>query len=179
MTKNITAREKEAFAALKEKFGYENPMQAPRLTKIVIGTGVGSISDKAKLKLIQEKLALIAGQQPSAQNAKKSIATFKVREGQLSGYRVTLRGEKARSFLDKLINIALPRTRDFRGVSKTSVDDMGNFTIGVKENAIFPETTDQDIKDSFGLGITIVTTSKTKEETLAFLEHLGMPFKKD
>lgn len=178
MFKSVTQKEKEVFTALKDKFGYTSPMQAPRILKVVIGSGVGSVSDKNKLKFIEKSISLIAGQKPSSQLAKKSIATFKVREGQLSGYRVTLRGEKARDFVDKLINIALPRTRDFLGLSKNSVDEMGNFTLGIKENTIFPETADQDIKDAFGLGITIVTNSKSAEETLAYLEFIGVPFKK-
>jgi large subunit ribosomal protein L5 len=179
MFKTVSQKEKEVFEALKGQFGYENPMQAPRIEKVIIGTGVGSVTDKNRMAHIEEKLALITGQKPSKQLSKKSIATFKVREGQLAGFKVTLRGEKANGFMDKLINIALPRTRDFRGITKTSVDEMGNFTIGIKENAIFPETSDQDIKDSFGLGITIVTSSKSPEETVAFLEFIGLPFKKE
>lgn len=178
MFKSAKEKEKEAYNFLKEKFGYINPMQTPKIEKIIVGVGVGSITDKNKAKMILDNLSLITGQKPSIQNAKKSIATFKVREGQLSGYKVTLRGEKALSFFDKLVNIALPRTRDFRGLSRESVDLMGNFTLGIKENAIFPETSDQDIRDSFGMGITIVTSSKKREETVAFLEFLGLPFKK-
>lgn len=178
MFKSVTQKEKEVFAALKDKFGYTSPMQAPRILKVVIGSGVGSVDDKNKLKFIEKSISLITGQKPSSQLAKKSIATFKVREGQLSGYRVTLRGEKARDFVDKLIHIALPRTRDFLGLSKKSVDEMGNFTIGIKENSIFPETADQDIRDAFGLGITIVTNCKSADETLSYLEFIGVPFKK-
>lgn len=178
MFKSAKEKEKEAYNFLKEKFGYVNPMQTPKIEKIIVGVGVGSITDKNKVKMIFDNLSLITGQKPSIQNAKKSIATFKVREGQLSGYKVTLRGEKALSFFDKLVNIALPRTRDFRGLSRESVDSMGNFTLGIKENAIFPETSDQDVRDSFGMGITIVTSSSKQEETVAFLEFLGLPFKK-
>ena len=178
MIKTISQKEKETFKALKEEFGYKNVMQSPRVVKVSISSGVGSITDKNRLKMIAEKLAMIAGQKFSVQLAKKSIAGFKVREGQISGYRTTLRGEKAKDFLDKVINIALPRTRDFRGLSKTAADEMGNYTIGIKENSIFPETADQDIKDLFGLSITIVTTAKSKEEVVGFLQHLGMPFKK-
>ncbi len=178
MIKTISQKEKEAFKALKEEFGFKNVMQTPRITKVVISSGVGSITDKNRLKMIAEKLAMIAGQKFSVQLAKKSIAGFKVREGQVSGYRTTLRGEKARDFLDKVINIALPRTRDFRGLSKTAADEMGNYTLGIKENSIFPETADQDIKDLFGLSITVVTTAKNKAEVVGFLQHLGMPFKK-
>ena len=179
MFTSVSKKEKEVFEALKDKFGYTNPMQAPKIEKVVVSTGVGAVTDKNKLKDVQEKIALITGQKASIQPAKKSIATFKVREGQLSGYKVTLRGEAAKGFMDKLVHIALPRTRDFRGLSKTSVDEMGNFTLGIKDNAIFPETSDQDVKEAFGLGVTIVTSSKNKEETIAFLEFLGVPFKKE
>ncbi len=179
MIKSVSEKQKESFKFLKEKFGYTNPMQSPKIEKVIVNIGVGSVTDKNRIKNIEEKLALITGQKPSIQPAKKSIATFKVRQGQLSGYKVTMRGQEATNFLDKLINIALPRTRDFRGLSKDSVDEMGNFSIGIKENAIFPETADQDVRDSFGLGITIVVSSKKKEETIAFLELIGMPFTKE
>jgi large subunit ribosomal protein L5 len=179
MFKSVSQKQKEVFEALKDQFGYKNPMQAPRVEKVVVGTGIGSVTDKNTIAMIADKMALITGQKASVQPAKKSIATFKVREGQLSGYKTTLRGEQANGFLDKLIHIALPRTRDFRGIPKTSVDAMGNFTIGIKDNAIFPETSDQDVKDSFGMGVTIVTTAKSPEETIAFLEFIGVPFKKE
>ncbi|HMP67500.1 MAG TPA: 50S ribosomal protein L5 [Candidatus Paceibacterota bacterium] len=178
MYKNIIEKEKEVFEKLKDKFNYTNVLQAPKIEKIVVSTGVGSITDKKKLELIGEKLAQITGQKPSTQLAKKSIAQFKVREGQLSGYRVTLRGKIARNFLEKLVHIALPRTRDFRGLSTGGVDDMGNYSFGIKENTIFPETSDEELKNVFGMSITIVTSSKAKEETIAFLEHVGLPFKK-
>lgn len=177
--KSVKEKEKDSYKVLKEKFGYDNPLQSPRIVKVVINSGVGSTSDKAKLALIGERLALITGQKPSTQKAKKSIASFKVREGQLSGYRVTLRGDNAKGFLDKVINIALPRTRDFRGLSKDSVDEMGNYTFGIKEHTIFPETSDEELRNVFGFSVTIVTTSKSKEETIAFLEEIGMPFKKE
>jgi len=131
------------------------------------------------LKLVPEKLALITGQKPREIKAKKSIAQFKVREGQLSAYKVTLRGEKALGFLDKVIDIALPRTRDFRGLSADSVDEMGNYTFGVKENTIFPETSDEELRNVFGMSVTIVVSNTdSKEETISFLELIGLPFKK-
>ena len=179
MFKTVSQKEKEAFNLMKEKFGYKNPMQSPKIEKVIVSVGVGSIQDKNKLKDIKEKIALITGQKASEQLAKKSIATFKVREGQLSGYKVTMRGKNAKDFLDKLINISLPRTRDFRGLSKSSVDDMGNYSLGIKDNSIFAETSDQDVREAFGLGITVVTSGKTKEETAHFLELLGFPFKKE
>lgn len=179
MFKSVKEKEKEVFKALKEEFGYKNVFQAPRIKKIIVSTGVGSVTDKKKLELIPEKLALITGQKASIQNAKKSIAQFKVREGQLAGFKVTLRGKRADTFLDKLIHIALPRTRDFRGLSTKSVDEMGNYNIGIKENTIFPETSNEELRDVFGMSVTIVTSSKTKEETLALLKYLGLPFKED
>lgn len=179
MFESISKKEKNTFKALKEKFGYKNVMQAPKLSKVIVSIGVGSVKDKKKLtETIPQKLELITGQKVSTRKAKKSIASFKVREGEVSGYMVTLRGERMRGFLDKLIHIALPRTKDFRGISRDAVDAMGNFGIGIKENSIFPETSDQDLKDVFGMGINIITTSKSKEETIAFLEYLGFPLKK-
>lgn len=166
-----------AFAAMKEQFGYANPMQAPRLVKAVVSVGVGSVSDKKRQELIGNKLALIAGQKAATRLAKKSIASFKVREGQLSGFQITLRGARMFGFLDKLLNVALPRTKDFRGVSRSVVDDMGNATVGIKESGVFPEVADQDVRDSFGFAVTIVTTAKSKAEAQAFLVHLGLPFK--
>lgn len=177
MFKSVITKEKEAYQFLKGDFNYKNVMQSPKIEKIIINCGVGSVSDKKRLEAIQQKLSLITGQKPSLQKAKKSIAGFKVREGQLSGYKITLRGTKAKNFLDKLIHVVLPRTRDFRGLSTNSVDEMGNYTIGIKDNTIFPETADQDIKDAFGLSITIVLSSKNKKETLSFLKFIGMPFK--
>lgn len=179
MFKSVSEKQKESFKTLKEKFGYKNVNESPKVHKVVVSTGVGSTTDKNKLKLVPEKLALITGQKPKEIKAKKSIAQFKVREGQLSAYKVTLRGQKAYGFLDKVINIALPRTRDFRGLSADSVDDMGNYTFGVKENTIFPETSDEELKNVFGMSVTIVVSNtNSKEETLAFLEMIGLPFKK-
>lgn len=174
-----TVKEKQnnAFETLKAEFGYKNKMQSPRLVKVVVSSGVGKQrADSRKMELIAKRISDITGQKASERPAKKSIASFKVREGQLSGYQVTIRGNRMYGFLDKLINVALPRTRDFRGLSP-KVDAMGNYTIGIKENTIFPETADQDIKDVFGLAITIVTTSKKPTETQAFLRHLGFPLK--
>lgn len=170
---------KKSFTSLKAKFGYKNPMQAPRLEKVVISTGVGSIKDKKKVELIADRLAKITGQKPVSRLSKKSIASFRSREGDLVGYQVTLRGKRMCEFLDRLINIALPRTKDFRGITRTAVDDMGNYTLGIKEHTIFPETSDEDLKDVFGFGVTVVASSKTKLETLAFMEHLGFPLKKE
>ncbi|MEA2701691.1 MAG: large subunit ribosomal protein [Candidatus Parcubacteria bacterium] len=170
-------KQKEAFDTFKRAFGYKNAMAAPRLTKIVVSSGVGKAKDKKRNELVEARLARITGQKPSARPAKKSIAAFKSREGDIVGFQVTLRGARMYEFLDKLIHIALPRTRDFRGLPKTAVDDMGNYTIGIKENSIFPETSEEDLKDVFGLAITLVTTAKSREEAEAFLRHLGLPLK--
>ncbi len=177
--KSIYELNKESFKALKEKLGLTNAMQVPRLTKVVVSNGFGSVKDKKKIELIAERLARITGQKPAIRATKKAIATFKTRIGDPVGYQVTLRGKRMCEFLDRLIHIALPRTKDFRGLNRTAVDDMGNFTIGVKEHTIFAETSDEDLKDVFGMAITIVTTSHDKNSTLAFLEHLGFPIKRE
>ena len=174
----VKEKQDKALDSLKGDFGYENPMQAPKIQKVIVSVGTGSIKDKNKLALIQDRLAKITGQKCSPRQAKKSIASFKLREGDIIGYQVTMRGKRMMTFLDKLIHVALPRTRDFRGINRTIVDEMGNATIGVKEHTIFPETSDEELKDVFGLAITMVTSSSNKGETEAFLEHLGMPFKK-
>ncbi len=176
---DFTTSEKRAdsFKALKVPFSYTNVMQAPRLVKVVVSTGVGSAKDKKRLELIANRLAVITGQKASPRAAKKSIATFKSRQGDVVGYQVTLRGKHMEGFLDKLLSVTLPRTKDFRGLSKTAVDDMGNATIGIKEHTIFPETADEELKDVFGLAISVVTTAKTKKEAEAYFEHLGFPFR--
>lgn len=172
----MRAKLKEAFAGLKDEFGYKNPMRAPRVEKVVISTGVGKIDDKQKRALIEDRLAKITGQKPAPRPARQSIASFKLREGDVIGYQVTLRGARMESFLDKLIHVALPQTRDFRGLKPKAIDDMGNVTIGIPEHTIFPETADEELRDVFGLSITIVTTAKTKTEAEAFLRYMGMPF---
>lgn len=170
-------KQQKAFDTLKGTFGYPNNMASPRLLKIVVSTGVGKNRDKARNALVEKKLAQITGQKPAARAARKSIASFKLREGEIVGYQATLRGQRMYEFLDKLVHIALPRTRDFRGLPKTSIDEMGNYTIGIRENTIFPETSEEDLKDVFGMSITFVTTAKTKEEAEAFLRHLDLPMR--
>ena len=158
--------------------GYKNLMQTPRILKVVVSTGVGSFKDKTKFKVVEDRLARITGQKPAPRGAKVSIASFKSRQGDVVGYQVTLRGSRMFDFLDRLVNLALPRTKDFRGISPDAVDEMGNYTLGIKEHNIFPETSDEELKDVFGLAVTIVTTTKSKDEVVAFLTHLGFPFKK-
>ncbi len=167
-----------AFEGMKEEFHYTNAMQAPRIEKVVVSCGISAGKDKKKLDLIEDRLSKITGQKPVRKGAKISVAGFKIRQGDTVGMQITLRGQRMYDFLDKLINIALPRTKDFRGVSANSVDGMGNYTLGIRENTIFPETSDEDLRDVFGLSVTVVTNIKNKEETKAFLKHLGFPFKK-
>ncbi|MFC1775471.1 50S ribosomal protein L5 [Patescibacteria group bacterium] len=171
-------KQNKMFDTLKGIFEYKNVMQTPRVTKVIVSTGVGSTQDKDKIKLIPERLAKITGQKPTARAAKKSIATFKLREGDIVGYAVTLRGQRMHSFLDKLFNVVLPRTRDFKGLNRTAIDEMGNLTIGIKEHTIFSETSDEELKNVFGLSITLTTTAKTKEEAEKLFEEIGVPFKK-
>ncbi|MBI2610730.1 50S ribosomal protein L5 [Candidatus Kaiserbacteria bacterium] len=169
--------QQRAFAALKAEFGYTNIMQVPKIVKIVISSGVGGVKDQKRRELIVDRLKRIAGQAPAPRGAKKSIANFKSRKGETIGYQMTLRGERAEAFLQKLIHIALPRTKDFRGISPTSIDEMGNITIGIKEHTVFPETADEDSKDIFGLAVTIATTAKNKKEAESFLRHIGLPLR--
>lgn len=173
-----TVQNKSAFAALKDTFGYTNVMQTPKVSKVVVSVGTGRVQDKQREALIRDRLSLITGQKASPRPAKKSIASFKLREGEIIGYQVTLRGTRMNHFIDKLINIAIPQTRDFRGLKTTAIDEMGNITLGIKENTIFPECADEEIKDVFSLAITLVTTAKNKEEAEAYLRHLGLPLQK-
>jgi large subunit ribosomal protein L5 len=173
--KTVYELNRDSFKALKDKLSIKNPMQAPKLVKVVISNGFGSIKDKRKIDLIADRLAKITGQKPAIRSAKKAIATFKTRTGDAIGYQITLRGKRMCEFLDRLIHVALPRTKDFRGINRKSVDAMGNFTFGIKEHTIFAETSDEDLKDVFGFAVTIVTSSNKKDNTLAFLEYIGLP----
>ncbi|MFA7192078.1 MAG: 50S ribosomal protein L5 [Candidatus Paceibacterota bacterium] len=173
-------KEKKAYSTLKGEFGYKSSMAAPRLTKVVVavGTGSGIKRDKDRNKFIMDRIAKITGQKPSLRGAKKSVASFKIRTGDPIGVVVTLRGARMYGFLDKLINVAIPRTKDFRGIERKIVDDIGNLTMSIKEHTIFPETGDEELKDVFGMAVTIVTTAKTKPEATKFFELIGVPFKK-
>ncbi len=176
-TISVKEKQQNAFGALKAALKYANIMQSPRLLKVVVNAGTGSFKDKKKNEVVADRLTKITGQKPAPRGAKKSIASYKTRVGDLIGYQVTLRGPRMYGFLEKLVNVALPRTKDFRGLLPKAVDEMGNLTIGVKEHTIFPETTDEDLKDVFGLAVTVVTTAKSKDEALAFFRHLGFPFR--
>ncbi len=169
----------EAFKALIEQFKYENVMDVPKLVKITLNIGLGEAKDNAKLmEGAVEELGLIAGQRPVVTTAKKSIANFKVRQGMPVGTKVTLRGDRMYEFADKLFNIALPRVRDFKGVSKNAFDGRGNYSMGVKEQLIFPEIHFDKVEMVKGMNIVFTTTAKTDEEALALLQLLGMPFEK-
>lgn len=154
-------------------------MQTPKVEKVVVSVGVGKMAkDKGKVELVADRLQKITGQAPVSRGAKKSIATYKTRIGDKVGYQVTLRGARAQDFLNRLLHVALPRTKDFKGISAAAIDEMGNYTLGIKEHTVFPETADEDIKDVFGMAITVVTTAKDKKTAEAYLRHLGFPFKK-
>ena len=169
----------EVVSNLTEKFNYKNVMEIPKVEKVVINIGVGEAKDNPKvLESAVRDLTTIAGQKPVITKAKKSIANFKIREGMNLGCKVTLRGQKMYEFLDKLINIALPRVRDFRGVSDKSFDGRGNYALGLKEQLIFPEIEYDDIDSLRGMDIIVVTSAKTDEEARALLQELGMPFVK-
>ena len=169
----------EIVPALVKEFGYTSVMQAPKMEKIVINMGVGDATQNSKaLDDAVADLTLIAGQKPVVTKAKKSIATFKVREGQAIGCKVTLRGQRMYEFLDKLVSIALPRVRDFRGINKNAFDGHGNYTLGVKEQLIFPEIDYDKVAKVRGMDIVMVTTAHSDKEAASLLEKLGMPFKK-
>ena len=174
----VQTRLASVYEALKGDYGYKNVNQAAGIEKIVISVGTGRVEDKAKIALIQDRLAQITGQKAAPRAARQSIAAFKLREGDIVGYQVTLRGRRMIHFLDKLIHVALPQTRDFRGLKTTSVDEMGNYTLGFKDHTIFPETADDELKDVFGLSITLVTTAGTKPEAEALLRQVGLPLQK-
>jgi large subunit ribosomal protein L5 len=168
-----------AVPALMKEFQYKNPMQAPKLVKVVLNVGMGeAISNAKALDHAAEELARISGQRPVITRAKKSIATFKLREGMSIGCMVTLRRERMYEFLDRFISAALPRIRDFKGISSKSFDGRGNYSLGIKEQVIFPEIEIDKVDSIHGMDIVIVTTAKTDEEGRALLGHLGMPYRK-
>ena len=171
--------QKEIATALKEKFNYDSAMQIPKLEKIVINMGVGEVRENPKaLESAIKDLEMITGQKAVVTKAKKSIATFKIRQGMSIGCKVTLRGEKMYTFFDKLISVALPRVRDFRGINPNSFDGRGNYSMGVKEQLIFPEIDFDKVSKVRGMDIVVVTTANTDEEARELLTQLGMPFQK-
>lgn len=179
MNRLMERYQNDVVKSLVEKFNYSSSMQAPKVEKIVLNIGVGdAVSNSKLLDEAVNELTLITGQKPVITRAKKSIAGFKLREGAPIGCKVTLRGERMYEFLDKLVNISLPRVRDFRGVSNNSFDGRGNYTLGVKEQLIFPEINFDKVNKLRGMDIVFVTTAKTDEEGHELLAQLGMPFKK-
>ncbi|MGB2599221.1 MAG: 50S ribosomal protein L5 [Candidatus Omnitrophota bacterium] len=167
----------EIVPRMMERYGYKNAMQVPRVDKIVINVGLGEMAnEKDLIEPVRDGIAKISGQRPALTRAKKSISNFQIRDGSAVGFKVTLRGERMYEFLDRLINVVIPRIRDFRGVPRTSFDQQGNYTLGVREHTIFPEIDPDKVKMVHGMDISIVTTAKTKEEATGLLENFGMPF---
>ncbi len=170
--------QKEVVPALMKEFGYKNVMQVPRLDKIVINVGLGEAISNAKLlDMVSKELGFISGQKALVTKAKKSIAGFKLRQGMAIGAKVTLRGERMYEFFDRLVSIALPRIRDFKGVSASAFDPSGNYTLGLKEQLIFPEIHFDDVQMTHGMDVCIVNTARNADEGRALLRHLGMPFR--
>lgn len=179
VTKNLKAKyQEDVVPAMKEKFGYKNEHQVPKLVKIVLNMGVGEASHNSKIaEAIEAQLTKIAGQKAVVTKAKKSIASYKLREGMPVGAMATLRGERMYDFLQKLICVVLPRIRDFRGISAKSFDGRGNYTLGLKEQALFPEITYEEVDLVKGMNVSVITTAETDEEARELLRLLGMPFK--
>jgi large subunit ribosomal protein L5 len=175
-----TRYQEEILPALTERFGYSTPMRAPRIEKVTVNMGVGDAKqDSRLLEAATAQLATITGQRPSVRRARKSIAQFKVREGMPVGVAVTLRGARSYEFLDRLMSVAIPRIRDFRGLNPRSFDGRGNYSMGVREQIIFPEVDYDEVDQVRGLDVTITTTAQTDEEAFALLEALGMPFARE
>ena len=177
MPRMLDKYKNEVVPALNEKFQYKSPMQTPKLVKVVLNMGVGDVKENPKaLEAAVNDLAAVSGQKPVVTKAKRSVAAFKVRTGMSIGCKVTLRGSRMYEFVDKLFNIALPRVRDFRGINPNSFDGRGNFSLGIKEQLIFPEVNIDKVEKVRGMDITFVTTAKTDEEARELLALLGMPF---
>ncbi len=160
-----------------KEFGYKSPMAVPRIEKVVVNIGVGRIRDEKSHETIVKALSLITGQKPSPRAARVAIAAFKTRKGLVIGYAATLRGKRMYDFLERLINIAFPRTRDFQGIDEKSFDGRGNLTIGVKEHIVFPEMIGEDVRSIFGFEVTVVTTANKRKEGIMLLRHMGFPVK--
>ncbi len=170
---------KKTLPALQKAFGIANVMAVPKIEKVVVNSGIGRmLKDGKAIEKAERDIALVTGQKASPRKAKKSIASFKIREGLQVGISATLRGKRMYDFLDRLINIALPASKDFRGIDLANVDQSGNLNLGIKEHTIFPEVTYETLKDIFGLQITVVTTARHRERGIALLRELGFPFKK-
>jgi large subunit ribosomal protein L5 len=172
--------QKQVAPALRKRFGFKNPMQVPRLVKIVVNMGVGeAVAEPKRIDGAVADLVAITGQKPVVTRAKKSIATYKLRAGMQIGAKVTLRGDRMYAFFDKLVNIVLPRIRDFRGMPRTSLDGRGNYALGLKEQLVFPEINYDKVDLVRGMDIVIVTTARNDEEAVAFMEEMGMPLRRE
>lgn len=170
--------QKEVVPQMKEKFGYRNDLAVPKVGKVVINTGLGKFKqDQKTIEEIERALSLISGQKPVFTLAKKAISSFKIREGMKVGFKITLRSQRMYDFLERLIYLALPRSRDFRGIEQKSIDEKGNLTIGIKEHIIFPEISHEEVKTIFGLEISVITNVKKRKEGLELLRLLGLPIK--
>lgn len=168
---------KEVIPAMRAKFGYKNVMAVPKVEKVVVNTGIGGLREAKEREEVEKYLTLITGQKPSQRPAKKAIAAFKTRKGLAIGYQVTLRGGRMYDFLSRLVNVALPRTRDFKGIEESAFDGRGNLTIGVREHIVFPEMVGEDYRILFGLEVTVVVTAKRREEGVELLRLMGFPIR--
>lgn len=169
---------KEVVPLLKKQFGFKSNLDAPKIIKVVINSGVGSRFDQKQIEATEKSLALIAGQKPALRAAKKAIASFKTRQGQTVGVAVTLRGRRMYDFLDRMIQVAIPRMRDFRGIDPKSIDGRGNLNLGFKEHIVFPEIVGEDVKDVFGLQVTVVVNARNREGAIELFKLMGFPFSK-
>lgn len=171
--------EKEALPKMMEEFGWKTPMAVPRILKVVVNSGIGKMRDKKDaVETVEKHLTLITGQKASPRPARIAVASFKTRKGMTVGYKVTLRGRRMYDFLDRLINFAIPRMRDFRGIPLKSIDQRGNLTIGIREHIIFPEIIGEDVRNIFGLEVTVVTNSKNKDQAVQLFRLLGFPLER-
>lgn len=168
---------KEVIPAMRKEFGYKNNMAVPRIQKVVVSAGIGKLRDDKEREEVKKFLTLIAGQTPSPRPAKKAIASFKTREGQIIGFQITLRGKRMYDFISRMVNVALPRTRDFRGLDIKGFDGRGNLTIGIKEYIVFPEMIGEDYRFLFGFEATVVTSAHTKKEGIELLRLMGFPLR--
>jgi len=168
----------EVISAMQKKFGYRNVMAVPRIEKVVVNTGIGKLREVKEREEVEKYLTMISAQKPSSRPAKQAIAAFKTRKGLVIGYRTTLRGNRMYDFISRLVNVALPRTRDFRGIEEKTFDPRGSLTIGVREHIVFPEMIGEDYHFIFGLEVTVVTTAKSREEGIELLSLMGFPIKR-
>ncbi len=177
---SIREKYKEAVPKIMKEFGFKSPMAVPRVLKVVVNVGTGKMRDKKEaIESVEKYLTQIAGQKVSPRPAKKAVASFKSREGMIVGYKATLRGDRMWDFLNRLVRLAIPRIRDFRGISLKSIDRGGNLTLGIREHIVFPEMIGEDVRNIFGLEVTVVTSAKSKDEAVHLFKSLGFPLQKN